>query len=79
MHDKEALDMMIRCKEEILSLHRQIDGLAPKAAAYDDISKVLSLLPGKSIGMSEDLAWRLDKRIRELQENAAKPEPKEGE
>lgn len=73
MHDKEALDMMTRCKEEILSLRRVIDVLRPKADAYDDISKVLSLLPGKSIGMGEDLVWRLDKRIREMQENAAKP------
>lgn len=76
MNNQEALQMMIRCKEEILSLRRQIERLQPKADAYDNLATVLRLLPQPSIGMGEDLAWLLDKRIRELQ---PKPNPVEGQ
>ena len=64
--NKEAIDMMLRCKSEIVNLRAQIAGLKPKADAYDNLAIVLSLLPGKSMGMGEDVVWTLDKRIREL-------------
>lgn len=64
--NKEAIDMMRRCKDEILSLRARLDRLQPKADAYDNLAIVLSLLPGKSMGMGEDLVWTLDKRMREL-------------
>lgn len=67
MTNTEALEMMMRCKEEILSLRRTIDRLTPKADAYDQMSKVLNLLPERSQGMGVDLAWSLQKRIEELQ------------
>lgn len=68
--NQEAIQMMNRCKDEILSLRTRIDRLQPKADAYDNLVTVLGLLPQKSIGMGEDLVWTLDKRIREL-----RPEP----
>lgn len=64
--NKEAIDMMKRCKDEILTLRAQIGRLQPKADAYDNLAIVLSLLPGKSMGMGEDLVWTLDNRMREL-------------
>lgn len=64
--DKEAIDMMNRCKQEIISLRATIDRLKPKADAYDNLVVVLGLLPRPSIGMGEDLVWVLDKRMREL-------------
>lgn len=67
MTNTEAIEMMMRCKEEILSLRRTIDRLTPKADAYDQMSKVLNLLPERSQGMGVDLAWSLQKRIEELQ------------
>lgn len=70
MKDSEAIEMMIRTREEILSLRRINAELAPKADAYDQLRKVLNLLPQPSVGFSEDLAWRLEKRIEELR-NAA--------
>lgn len=70
--NKEAIDMMQRCKSEITSLRAQIDRLSPKADAYDKLAIVLGLLPRASIGMGEDVVWTLDKRIREL----TPPEPK---
>lgn len=68
--NREAIQMMARCKEEIQNLRGQIARLQPKADAYDNIAIVLRLLPQQSVGMGEDMAWVLDKRIRELE---AKP------
>ena len=66
MSNKEAIDMMLRCKEEIRSLRMTIDRLKPKADAYDNIAAILRLLPQPSVGMGEDVVYILDKRIREL-------------
>lgn len=66
MPDKEVIDMMRRCKDEIVLLRATIERLKPKADAYDSVETILHLLPRPSVGMSEDLVWRLDKRIREL-------------
>lgn len=62
----EFLQMMQRCSEEIKMLRAHIARLEPKAAAYDDLSRVLSLLPRPSQGEGEDLVWRLEKRMAEL-------------
>lgn len=64
--NKEAIDMMLRCKSEIMDLRAQIDRLGPKADAYDKLAIVLGLLPRASVGMGENIVWTLDKRIREL-------------
>ena len=64
--NQEAIQMMARCKDEILSLRARIDRLQPKADAYDNLATILGLLPQRSVGMGEDLVWILDKRIREL-------------
>jgi hypothetical protein len=70
MNNAEAIQMMNRCKQEILSLRAVIARLEPKADAYDNLVRVLRLLPQPSVGMGEDMVWVLDKRIREL-----KPKP----
>lgn len=64
--NKEAIEMMSRCKSEIIGLRATIDRLKPKADAYDNLAIVLGLLPRSSMGMGEDLVWTLDKRMREL-------------
>lgn len=64
--NKEAIEMMNRCKHEIMNLRATIDRLQPKADAYDNLAIVLGLLPRQSVGMGENLVWVLDKRIREL-------------
>ena len=69
MKDREYVEMMQRCKHEIASLRREIDRLRPKADAYDSVAHILSLLPRQSQGMSEDLMWLLDKRIKEVEQN----------
>ena len=66
INNQEAIEMMNRCKQEILSMRATIDRLKPKADAYDNLVVVLNLLLCPSIGMGEDLVWTLDKRIREL-------------
>jgi len=70
INNAEAIQMMNRCKQEILSLRAVIARLEPKADAYDNLVRVLRLLPQPSVGMGEDMVWVLDKRIREL-----KPKP----
>jgi hypothetical protein len=67
MNDKEAIEMMQRCKHEIITLKRENERLRPKAEAYDSVAQVLALLPRPSQGMGEDLVWLLDKRIREIE------------
>lgn len=62
----EAIEMMNRCKHEIVGLRATIERLKPKADAYDNLASVLRLLPQPSVGMGEDVVWILDKRIREL-------------
>ena len=69
--NREAIEMMNRCKQEIISLRAMIDRLQPKADAYDNLAIVLHLLPRPGIGMGEDLVWILDKRIRELEPKPA--------
>lgn len=66
--NQEMIEMMRRASDEIKSLRRQIAVLGPKAEAYDAMCAVIDLLPKRSISMGEDLAWRLDKRIGELEE-----------
>lgn len=67
IENREAIEMMNRCKQEILSPRGVIDRLKPKADAYDNLATLLRLLPQPSVGMGEDLVWVLDKRMRELQ------------
>jgi hypothetical protein len=64
--NKEAIEMMNRCKQEIIGMRATIDHLKPKADAYDNLVIVLGLLPRQSVGMGEDLVWIIDRRIREL-------------
>ena len=62
----EAIEMMNRCKNEIVSLRATIERLKPKADAYDNLASVLRLLPQPSVGMGENVVWILENRIREL-------------
>lgn len=73
MTNAEAIQMMERCKHEIMGLRATIDRLKPKADAYDNLASVLRLLPQPGIGMSEDIVGILAKRIAELQPKPANP------
>lgn len=71
----QALEMMKRCREEIISLRKVVDNLRPKADAYDRISHVLSLLPQRSTAMSEDVVWIIDREMRNLADKKETTEP----
>lgn len=72
MNDKEAIEMMRRSSAEIKSLRSRISALEPKAHAYDSLAAVIRMFPQPAQGYGEDIAWRLDKRISELEaEHAA--------
>jgi hypothetical protein len=62
----EFAQMMLRCSEEIRMLRNRVNALEPKAHAYDQLSIVLGLLPKPPQAFTEDILWRLDKRIQEL-------------
>lgn len=74
MEPQEAIEMMRRASSEIKSLRQHNAHLAPKADAYDTIRQVLDLMPQRSQGMGEDVAWRLDQRIKEIETKLATPE-----
>jgi hypothetical protein len=76
--DEEAIEMMARCRDEIRHLRAINARLAPKAEAWDQLTKVLNLLPQPTQGYAEDLAWALDKRIEVMKAAAASPVPAEG-
>ena len=73
MKDQDAIQMMQRCREEIIALRRQIDRLTPKAEAYDAITAILGMIPRQAQGYGEDMAWRLEKEISEIQHRMAEP------
>ena len=67
MDDQEAIQMMNRCVHEIRDLRRQVDQLQPMAQAYDVIRTITGLIPQPGQGMSPDIVWELEKRIKDLQ------------
>ena len=71
MEKSEAIEMMRRSSEEIKSLRRQIERLAPKADAYDAIRELQRLIPQPTQGFGEDVAWMLDRRIAQMQASPA--------
>ena len=74
MKDKDVVDMMLRCAEEIESLRRINAILQPKAEAYDAIVVILGMLPKQPQGYGEDLAWRLRKEASALTANVVEKE-----
>lgn len=69
---KEAIEVVNRCRFEIINLRQQISILLPKAEAYDNLVSIIQLLPKPSVvTMGEDLVWMMDKRIKELKEHDA--------
>lgn len=75
MKDRDAIDMMHRCKSEIQGLRRANEEFAPKAEAYDTIRQILNMMPQRSHGMSEDIVWKLERQIADLEAQIAKSEP----
>jgi len=71
MEDKEAIDMMQRCIDEIETQRRIVEHLSPRTEAYEVIRDIVRMQPQRTQGYGEDLVWRLKKRIEELQ-----PKPK---
>ena len=62
MDDREVVQMMIRCQEEIESLQRRVQYLTPQVEAYDAIRQVLGLTRRNSMGSSnegESVLWLL--------------------
>ena len=74
MTNNEAIEMMHRASSEIKMLRQQIDIREPKAHAYDNLTAIINLLPKQTQGYGEDVAYMLDKRIKELKDtNTSEP------
>lgn len=65
---REFIDMMNRCKSEISQQRRFIADIRPRAEAYDLLTKVIGLIPGRGEACGEDLVWRLEQRIKKLED-----------
>lgn len=69
---QEAIQIMQRCVEEMRQMRGQIAIFQPKAEAYDLLLKIMGLLPDQSRGYGEDMVWKLEKRVAELQSTLIK-------
>ncbi len=67
MDDNTAIEMMRRCSAEIKEMRATIAYLTPLAEAWQALRKVLDMLPGPSQAYGEDLVWKLDKHVAELE------------
>lgn len=73
---RNFIDMGRRAASEIKMLRAQIDALRPKAEAYDLLSKIVHhSLPGAPQGYSEDIAWRIEREIEQVEAEGRPPEP----
>ena len=63
MKDRDAIQMMESCKQEIEDLRAQVAMLAAKAEAFDAVQQVLGFIPQRSRGEGEDLVWKLGREI----------------
>lgn len=72
MTAREAVEMMLRCKNEIQALRNYVAQLEPRAIAYDQICTILRLLPQPQRGQGEDVLWTINKRIEEM---TSRPNP----
>lgn len=70
MEDKEAIDMMNRCIDELQAQRRIIEHLSPQAEAYEVIRDIVRMQPKPSQGYGEDLVWRLKRKVTELSEKS---------
>lgn len=58
------LDMMQRCRSELMSQRNVINTLSPKADAYETIRKIVNIMaPQGGNCASEDLVYTLDRKI----------------
>lgn len=69
----EDLHLLSRAAREIRDLRQANSYLAQKAEAYDALVTALRQVGGPPQGYSEDVAWRIEKRLAELA--APTPEP----
>lgn len=77
MTEHDVLQMMKRCKSEIESLRRANNELAPRAHAYETISKMMDVIsPDKPQGHTEDIAWMLQKEIDAMEKAKATTQEK---
>lgn len=68
MENKEAIQMLARCKGEIISLRKRLAEVEPKADAYDQLRTVIGMLPKQPQGYGEDVVWIIDSEMKKLKD-----------
>lgn len=69
-------NLLEQARDEILHLRRDNEILRAKVEVMDLFACVLhTTAAGRSQGMAEDVAWRLQQKITELEEVASSPGP----
>jgi hypothetical protein len=58
---------------EIKQRDSLIAEMKPKAQAWDKLSQVLDMMPGRSLGYGEDFLWTLEEELKRVQEASTKP------
>lgn len=59
----ELIRMLRMAYDEIITLQRAVTDLEPRALAYDNLSRVIGLIPQPERGYDEDIAWRLKQQV----------------
>lgn len=59
MSRPELLHLLRVAHDEIVVLRRKVAELEPRARAYDNIDRIVGMIPYPSQGYGEDVAWRI--------------------
>lgn len=59
MSRPELLNLLRSAHDEIIQLRRQVTALEPRAIAYDNINRIIGMMPAPSQGYGIDVAWQI--------------------
>lgn len=66
------IELLFEAKEEVVTLRRQNELLRARVDTMDLLAGFLhAQIPSRSVGMAEDVAWKLQKEIDSLKANEA--------
>jgi hypothetical protein len=69
-------NLLLQAKEEILQLRRQNELLSAKVETMELFALVLRTQPSYTgMTMGEDVAWKLDRQIRQMEEETTRAAP----
>lgn len=76
MERPELVRLLRMAHDEIITLRRQVADLEPRARAYDNIDRIIRMIPRAPQGHGEDVAWSLKQTVERI--TAERDAEKEG-